>query len=112
MPFTELGCDNSWSGLEVFGFTFSRQSLSNLVRDLTITDRNGKKSYILVNRQDLCFVEVDKNGWKTYTRAYGHFSWAKYGVVNPYDQHRVRDMSNGNVLVRPLAIMPADNEDD
>ncbi|CAN1235478.1 hypothetical protein LINPERPRIM_LOCUS4519 [Linum perenne] len=99
---SELGFNHSWSGLEVFGVTFRGESLAALVRDLTITDIDGETSYLLVNRKNLCFMEVVEDRRKSYERVYGDFSWSKYGVVNPF-----RDTRNGAVSVRPLAIMPA-----
>ncbi|CAN1175602.1 hypothetical protein LINPERHAP2_LOCUS32037 [Linum perenne] len=93
---------NLFSALEILGVTISEEGLATLARDLTINAKDGKMLYFMANRQGVCFVNVGQYEPIQWMRINGVFCWSKYGVVvKP-------EATDGAVLSRPLAIMPAD----
>ncbi|CAN1731377.1 hypothetical protein LINPERHAP1_LOCUS1216 [Linum perenne] len=91
------------TALEIFGVTISKEGLATLARDLTINAKDGKKLHFVANRQGVCFVDVGQYEPIQWMRINGVFCWSKYGVVvKP-------EATDGAVLSRPLAIMPADD---
>ncbi|CAN1235481.1 hypothetical protein LINPERPRIM_LOCUS4522 [Linum perenne] len=97
--------------LEVFGVTFSGASLDTLMRDLTVTGKNGQRLYLMVNRQGVCYVNIEcASDTITWLRIDGHFCWSKYGVVKPIE---VRDITSNETgfVDRPLAITAAESDD-
>ncbi|CAN1235479.1 hypothetical protein LINPERPRIM_LOCUS4520 [Linum perenne] len=95
------------SGLEVFGVTFSGVRMTTLIRDLTLTGKNGQRLYLMVNRQGVCYVNIESaSDTITWLRIDGHFCWSKYGVVKPIE---VRDITSNET---GLVDRPAESSDD
>ncbi|CAI0396497.1 unnamed protein product [Linum tenue] len=93
----------SYKALEVSGVTIGGDKLTELAKDLTLTDRNGQTFHLIVNRQGLCFVYVASQPIMRL-RINDRFGWSKYGVKPRISTvWSVWDMSSGAVLVAPPA---------